>query len=232
MPPPLIAAENLTRKYVMGDTLVTALDRATLSVERGEMAAIVGRSGSGKSTLLHLLGGLDRPTSGDVIADGRRLAERSDDDLADYRRSSVGFIFQFFNLVPTLQAIDNVALPLVFGGVAPAERERRAAALLTRVGLGERTRHRPGELSGGEQQRVAIARALANGAPLLIADEPTGNLDTHTAAGVMSLLQNLNREEGLTVVLVTHDRDLAQRFCRRTVELSDGRIVADRRSAS
>jgi ABC-type lipoprotein export system ATPase subunit len=232
MAEPLLAADRLVRRYLMGETVVTAVDGISLGFERGEMAAIVGRSGSGKSTLLNLLGGLDRPTSGEIVVEGRRLAERSDDELALYRRSSVGFIFQFFNLVPSLTARGNVELPLVFAEVPRAERRRRAGELLAMVGLTARADHRPAELSGGEQQRVAIARALGNGAPILLADEPTGNLDTRTAADVMALLQRLNAERSLTVLLVTHDRELAARCCRRVIELSDGRVVADRRGGA
>jgi ABC-type lipoprotein export system ATPase subunit len=224
---PVLVTDRLVRRYLMGESVVTALDGVSLSFARGEMTAIVGRSGSGKSTLLNLLGGLDRPTSGEITAEGRRISERSDDELALYRRTAVGFIFQFFNLVPTLSARANVELPLVFAGVPPAERRRRADELLALVGLTARSGHRPSELSGGEQQRVAIARALANGAPVLLADEPTGNLDTKTAAEVMSLLERLNKERQLTVLLVTHDRSLADRHCRRVIEMSDGRVLTD-----
>jgi ABC-type lipoprotein export system ATPase subunit len=227
MPPPLLAVEGLTKKYLMGDTVVTAVDSVSLSFLPGEMTAIVGRSGSGKSTLLNLLGGLDRPTSGEILADGVRMAERDEDELALYRRRTVGFIFQFFNLVPTLTARGNVELPLVFAEVPPAERRRRADELLGLVGLSGRAEHRPSELSGGEQQRVAVARALANGAPVLLADEPTGNLDTKTAGDVMELLRTLNRERKLTVLLVTHDRGLAQSHCGRVIEMSDGKVLSD-----
>jgi len=197
-----------------------------LAFEKGEFAAVVGRSGSGKSTLLHLLGGLDRPTSGEVWVGGRRLAELSNDDLAAYRRTGVGFVFQFFNLVPTLSALQNVELPMTLAGVPVAERRRRAAALLDRVGLGARGSHRPKELSGGEQQRVSVARALVNDPPLLLADEPTGNLDSKTAADILGLLKGL---EGKTILMVTHDRSIARDFATRTVELSDGKTVADER---
>jgi putative ABC transport system ATP-binding protein len=201
----------------------------TLAFDEGEMAAIVGRSGSGKSTLLNLIGGLDRPTSGEITAQGRRISERDDDELAAYRRQTVGFIFQFFNLVPTLSAQANIELPLVFAEASPAERGRKASELLGLVGLEARKDHRPAELSGGEQQRVAIARALANDAPILLADEPTGNLDTKTAGEVMDLLQRLNRERRLTVILVTHDRVLAESRCGRVIEMSDGKVVSDAR---
>ena len=223
---PLVQIDNLVRRYPMGDAVVTALDGLSLSFEKGEFVAVVGRSGSGKSTLLHLLGGLDRPTSGEVRVGGRRLAELSNDDLAGYRRTGVGFVFQFFNLVPTLSALQNVELPMTLAGVGAAERRRRAQALLERMGLGKRLGHRPKELSGGEQQRVSVARALVNDPPLLLADEPTGNLDSKTAADLLGLLKGL---EGKTVLMVTHDRGLAQGVATRTIELSDGKKVADER---
>jgi putative ABC transport system ATP-binding protein len=222
----LVRTDRLTRRYEMGETIVTALEGVTLSLDEGENAAIVGRSGSGKSTLLHLLGGLDRPTSGDVYARGKRLAELTDDDLALYRRRDVGFVFQFFNLVPALTAAQNVELPMTLAGVPSAERKKRAAELLERMDLSGRRNHRPSELSGGEQQRVAIARALVNDPPLVLADEPTGNLDSKTSEGILRLLAGL---AGKTIVIVTHDRALAQSFARRTIEMMDGKVVADDR---
>jgi len=222
----LVRTDRLTRRYVMGDNVLSALDGVSLSFEPGEVAAIIGRSGSGKSTLLQLLGGLDRPTSGEIFVRGKRLAESSEDELALYRRQDVGFIFQFFNLVPTLTALQNVELPLVLAGLPKPERRRRAAELLERVGLGGRREHRPSQLSGGEQQRVAIARALIHDPPLLLADEPTGNLDSKTASEILDLLKTL---EGRTILVVTHDRVLADSFTRRTVELRDGKVVADDR---
>ncbi len=222
----LVRTDRLCRRYVMGETVLSALDGVTLTFEAGEVAAIVGRSGSGKSTLLQLLGGLDRPTSGEVYVRGKRLAESSEDELALYRRQDVGFIFQFFNLVPTLTALQNVELPLVLAGVPKAERRRRAAELLERTGLGARRDHRPGQLSGGEQQRVAIARALVHDPPLLLADEPTGNLDSKTAGEILTLMGGL---AGKTILVVTHDRALADSFTKRTVELRDGKVVADDR---
>jgi putative ABC transport system ATP-binding protein len=225
--PELVRTDRLTRRYVMGETVLSALDGVTLSFEPGEVAAIVGRSGSGKSTLLQLLGGLDRPTSGEIFVRGKRLAESSEDQLALYRRQDVGFIFQFFNLVPTLTALQNVELPLVLAGELPkAERRRRATELLERVGLGARREHRPSQLSGGEQQRVAVARALIHDPPLLLADEPTGNLDSKTASEILDLLRTLT---GRTILVVTHDRGLADSFARRTLELRDGKVVADDR---
>ncbi len=220
----LVRAERLTRRYVMGESVVTALEGLDLSIEAAERVAILGRSGSGKSTLLHLLGGLDRPTSGDLWVGGKRLAELSDDDLAMYRRTGVGFVFQFFNLVPTLTALQNVELPLTLAGVPRDERRRRAGGLLEQVGLSARWNHRPSELSGGEQQRVSVARALVHDPPLLLADEPTGNLDSKTAGEILNLLGAVG---GKTLLLVTHDRALAQSFATRTVELLDGRKVAD-----
>ncbi len=222
----LLRAEGLTRRYVMGETVLTALDGVSLSFGEGERAALVGRSGSGKSTLLHLLGGLDRPTSGEVFARGRRLAELSDDDLALYRRRDVGFIFQSFNLVPTLTALQNVELPMTLAGVPAAERRRKAAELLGKVGLGGRSVHRPGQLSGGEQQRVAIARALVHDPPFLLADEPTGNLDSRTSGELLDLLRSL---AGRTILVATHDLELARSFAGRTVELRDGKVAADDR---
>ncbi len=221
----LLRAERLTRRYVMGETVLTAVDSLTLSFEQGEPVAILGRSGSGKSTLLHLLGGLDRPTSGEIVVGGRRLTELAEDELALYRRTGVGFVFQSFNLVPTLTAVQNVELPMTLAGVAAGERRRRAEALLETVGLASRRSHRPPELSGGEQQRVAIARALVNDPPLFLADEPTGNLDSRTAGEILSLLAGL----GKTLIVVTHDRELARPFARRTLELADGKVVLDER---
>jgi putative ABC transport system ATP-binding protein len=222
----LVRTDRLTRRYVMGENVLSALDGVTIAFDQGEVAVIVGRSGSGKSTLLQLLGGLDRPTSGEVFVRGKRLAESTEDDLALYRRREVGFIFQFFNLVPTMTALQNVELPLVLAGLPKTERRRRAAELLERVGLAGRREHRPGQLSGGEQQRVAIARALVHDPPLLLADEPTGNLDSKTASEILDLLKTL---AGKTILIVTHDRGLAEGFARRMVELRDGKVVADER---
>jgi len=226
MPEPLVAAEQVVKRYVLGEAVVTAVDGVTLGFAPGEMAALVGRSGSGKSTLLHLLGGLDRPTSGRILARGRRLDEQSDDELAAFRRATVGFVFQSFQLLPGATAQRNVELPLLLAGLKPAERRARAEQLLDRVGLSARRGHRPSQLSGGEQQRVAIARALANDPPLLLCDEPTGNLDSKTSEEILGLLSGLSKD-GRTVVLVTHDRAIAERYCPRRVELSDGRVVSD-----
>ena len=228
MPDALIAADNVVKRYVLGEEAVTAVAGVTIGFDAGEMTALVGRSGSGKSTLLHLLGGLDRPTSGRIVARGRRLDELSDDELAEFRRTTVGFIFQSFQLLPGATAQRNVELPLVLAGLPRSERQARAEKLLDRVGLLARKNHRPSQLSGGEQQRVAVARALANDPPLLLCDEPTGNLDSKTATDIIDLLRGLARD-GRTVVLVTHDRDLAKASCSRRIEMLDGRVVTDTR---
>jgi ABC-type lipoprotein export system ATPase subunit len=225
MAEPLIAAENVVKRYVLGEEAVTAVAGVTLGFGPG-MSAVVGRSGSGKSTLLHLLGGLDRPTSGRIVSRGRRLDELSDDDLAEFRRTTVGFVFQSFQLLPGATAQRNVELPLVLAGLAPRERSKRAEQLLDRVGLLPRRGHRPSQLSGGEQQRVAVARALANDPPLLLCDEPTGNLDSRTATDLIDLLRGL-ADDGRTVVLVTHDAALAKSSCSRRVEMLDGKVVSD-----
>ena len=231
MPEPLIAAERVVKRYLLGEEAVTAVNDVTVGFGPGGMTAVIGRSGSGKSTLLHLLGGLDRPTSGRIVARGRRLDELTDDELAEFRRTTVGFVFQSFQLLPAATALRNVELPLVLAGIPPAERRDRAEKLLDRVGLLPRRHHRPSQLSGGEQQRVAVARALANDPPLLLCDEPTGNLDSRTADDLMRLLRGL-AEDGRTVVLVTHDRALAESTCSRRIELLDGRILTDTGAAA
>ena len=231
MPEPLIAAERVVKRYILGEEAVTAVNDVTVGFGPGGMTAVIGRSGSGKSTLLHLLGGLDRPTSGRIVARGRRLDELTDDELAEFRRTTVGFVFQSFQLLPAATALRNVELPLVLAGIPPAERRDRAEKLLDRVGLLPRRHHRPSQLSGGEQQRVAVARALANDPPLLLCDEPTGNLDSRTADDLMRLLRGL-AEDGRTVVLVTHDRALAESTCSRRIELLDGRILTDTGAAA
>ena len=205
---------------------VIALDDVSLHVERGEMVSIIGPSGSGKSTLLNLVGGLDRPTGGRVIVDGRALGGLADDELTRVRRDTIGFIFQFFNLLPTLTCLENVALPLHLRGWTRRKTEARARELLELVQLQDRIAHLPEELSGGERQRVAIARALAVYPPVLLADEPTGNLDTHTGAEILALVRDLHARLGSTVVIVTHDMTVAE-SCARTVALRDGRIVED-----
>src|SRR6266481_4660126 len=223
---PLIETQEVTRVYQMGANLVTALDHVNVSLSEGEFVAIQGTSGSGKSTLLNLLGGLDRPTSGEVLFNSTALGPLTKKQMARYRRNSVGMIFQNFNLITTMTAAENVRLALAFGGVRGAERRQRAGELLARVGLAGRTEHRPLELSGGEQQRVAIARALANRPRVLLADEPTGNLDSTRAEELLKLLRTMVDRDVLTVVMVTHDKDLAARFADRTIMMKDGHIVA------
>jgi putative ABC transport system ATP-binding protein len=222
----LIETKEVTRVYQMGANLVTALDRVNISLDQGEFVAIQGTSGSGKSTLLNLLGGLDRPTSGEVLFDAKPLGPLSKKEMARYRRRSVGMIFQNFNLITTMTAAENVRLALAFGGVRGPERRRRAESLLARVGLSDRMEHRPLELSGGEQQRVAIARALANQPRVLLADEPTGNLDSTRARELLALLREMADREGLTVLLVTHDHDLASSFAKRIIMMKDGKVVS------
>jgi len=226
VPEPLVAARGLTRVYRVGPSEVRALDGVDLEIARGEFLTVVGVSGSGKSTLLHLLGGLDTPTAGSVTVEGRELGTLSSHERALYRRRTVGFVFQSFHLVPSLTAAGNVELALTLQGVFGGERARRAAEALARVGLERRTGHRPGQLSGGEQQRVALARALVHRPPLLLADEPTGNLDRLTAAEVMDLIVSLPRELGTTVVLVTHDEETARAHADRVLRLRDGRPEA------
>ncbi|MCU0522807.1 MAG: ABC transporter ATP-binding protein [Anaerolineae bacterium] len=220
---PLIRIEDLRREFVMGDQVVRAVDGITASVDAGEFLAVMGPSGSGKSTLLYLLGGLDRATSGEIWVDGREIVSLDENGLADYRRREIGFIFQSFFLIPTMTAAQNVAFPMVFAQVPVAEREPRALALLERVGLGDRVRHRPTELSGGQQQRVAIARALALDPKIILADEPTGNLDTKTGAEIMQLLAQVNLEEGRTIVAVTHDASVTD-YATRSLHLLDGHL--------
>ncbi|HMF58598.1 MAG TPA: ABC transporter ATP-binding protein [Pyrinomonadaceae bacterium] len=209
----------------MGSTTVTAVDKASVAVEEGEFVAIQGTSGSGKSTLLNLLGGLDRPTSGEVLFEGNSLAPFTKREMAQYRRRAVGMIFQNFNLIPTMSAAENVNLALAFGGVRGEDRARRAQELLEKVGLGDRLTHRPSELSGGEQQRVAIARALANNPRVLLADEPTGNLDSTRAHELLSLLREMVGRERLTVIMVTHDHELASGFANRIIFMKDGKVI-------
>ncbi|MEW6747120.1 MAG: ABC transporter ATP-binding protein [Planctomycetota bacterium] len=224
--PPLVNVQGLSRTYGHGATRVVALDGVNLSVDEGEVVAIVGRSGSGKSTLVNLLGGLDHSDAGTVEVAGQSLHALGSNELATYRRRTVGMIFQSFNLVSTLTAEANVELPLVFDGWSRADRRLRAAELLERVGLTGRATHLPSELSGGEQQRVAIARALALKPPFLLADEPTGNLDSTTARGVMELLLAARENRRRTVLLVTHDLALAEEVSDRVIHLADGRIAS------
>ena len=223
----LIQVRGLTRVYRMGEETVRALDGVDLEVDHGEYLAVMGPSGSGKSTLMNLLGCLDTPTSGQYLLNGRRISGLGDDELARIRNAEIGFVFQTFNLLPRTTALENVELPLVYGGVPRRERKRRAREALERVGLGDRTHHRPNELSGGQRQRVAIARALVNEPSLLLADEPTGNLDSRVSEEIMQLFDELNAA-GNTIVVVTHEEDIAART-RRVVRLLDGRVVRDER---
>lgn len=223
----MIQLRQVTKQFSSGRR-VTALDGVSIEVSRGDIVSIVGPSGSGKSTLLNLIGGLDRVSSGEILIDGQNLTHLSDDDLTRVRRDKIGFIFQFFNLLPSLRSVENVALPLHLRGWPRKKAEARAHELLHLVQLGARLDHLPDELSGGERQRVAIARALAVNPPILLADEPTGNLDTQTGQDILQLIHDLHRQLGATVLIVTHDQQVAAR-CRRKVTIRDGRVVEDRR---
>jgi ABC-type lipoprotein export system ATPase subunit len=217
---------NLTRHYLQGKTVVKALDGVNLEIERGEFVSVVGRSGSGKTTMLDLVGLLLRPTSGTVLVDGIDTASMRDGDRADVRSRRIGFIFQEYNLLPSLNVIENVMLPLRYAGTDVKDGRERALQLLELVGLSDRLSHRPDQLSGGQQQRVAIARALVNRPSLVLADEPTGAVDTQTAADLLALMRSLNRDEGVTFVIVTHDMELAAR-ADRMIRLKDGRVLSD-----
>jgi len=221
---PALEAVDVTRSYQLDGVTVEALRGVSLTIGAGDYVAVVGPSGSGKSTLMHLLGGLDRPTTGVLRLGGRDVTTLTDDELSEARNSTIGFVFQAFQLLARTSAVDNVALPLVYRGVRRAERRDRAAAALAAVGLGHRLRHTPNQLSGGEQQRVAIARALVGQPQVLLADEPTGNLDSVNGEIVMEVLERLNAEQGVAVVLVTHDRDVAAR-ARREVHVRDGLLA-------
>ena len=221
----MVTLEHVSKRFE-GKRQVTALDDVSLVVERGEMVSIIGPSGSGKSTLLNLMGTLDRATSGDVRVDGASLARLSDDELTRIRRDKIGFVFQFFNLLPTLTCLENVGLPLHLRGWARQKVDARARELLTLVQLGHRMQHLPEELSGGERQRVAIARALSIYPPIILADEPTGNLDTHTGVEILGLIRDLHVTLNTTIIIVTHDMKVAE-SCPRTIALRDGKIVED-----
>ncbi len=224
---PLISVRDLTKTYDLGETQVRALRGVTLDVRPGEFVALTGPSGSGKSTFMHLLGCLDRPTSGQYMLDGRNVSALSKRELSGVRNAEIGFVFQGFNLLPRTSAVENVELPLLYGSRRTGkERRESATASLMAVGLGERLGHYPNQLSGGQQQRVAIARALVNQPKLLLADEPTGNLDSRTSIEVMGIFQRLNRETGLTIVLVTHEPDIAE-YGSRIVGFRDGRVTTD-----
>src|SRR3982750_4395007 len=226
----VISVRNLVKTYVVGEVEVRALRGVNLEVKTGEFLAVTGPSGSGKSTFMHIVGCLDRPTSGHYILDGQDVSTMSKNELAGVRNKKIGFVFQGFNLLSRTTALDNVELPMLYGGsgtMKPAERHKRAKDMLGAVGLGERIMHYPNQLSGGQQQRVAIARALINNPSILLADEPTGNLDTKTSIEVMGIFQTLNRERGITVVLITHEMDIAE-YGTRIVTFRDGLVVADR----
>ena len=227
-----ISAHELTREYRMGEALIHAVNGISLDVEAGGFVALLGASGSGKSTLLNLIAGLDRPTSGSMLVNGRELAQMSPAELARYRRFTVGMVFQAFNLIPSMTLLENVELPMRFAEVDRAERAARAHEALERVGLSARVMHRPVELSGGEQQRASIARALVNRPTLLLADEPTGNLDSRTGEEIMNYLRECHDRHGLTVLLVTHERALADRYAQRILTLADGRLIDDTRAVA
>jgi len=226
----VIDVAGVTKTYAMGDVAVHALRGVSLRIERGDLVAVMGSSGSGKSTLMNILGCLDAPTRGRYLLDGVDVRAFDDDQLADIRNRKIGFVFQSFNLVPRTRTLANVELPLAYAGVPRGERRRRALAALETVGMGDRLEHLPSELSGGQQQRVAIARAIVTNPPLLLADEPTGNLDSHSTHDVLDLFSDLNAS-GRTIVLITHEPDVAAR-AKRVVRLADGRVVEDRRVAA
>ncbi len=225
----IIRIENLTKTYTTGEMKVHALRGISLQVDEGEFLAIMGPSGSGKSTLMNIIGCLDKPTSGSYILDGIEINGRSDDELAELRNKKLGFVFQNFNLLPRLPAVEQVELPLIYSGVS--NRRQRAMEALRKVGLAKRAKHKPTELSGGEQQRVAIARALVTNPSIILADEPTGNLDTRVSEELMALFQELNNEHGITIMMVTHEQDIGN-HTRRKVIVRDGRIADDVRVAS
>ncbi len=225
----MIRTEELTKTYALGDVSVEALRGVSLEIEAGELVAVVGASGSGKSTLMHILGCLDRPTNGKYFLSGKDVSELSSDEQARIRNQQIGFVFQSFNLLPRTPAVENVELPLLYNAeqLTRSERRDRALAALDSVGLSERAKHHPSQLSGGQQQRVAIARSLMNDPSLLLADEPTGNLDTKTSIDIMTTLHALNEKRGLTIIIITHERVIAE-YASRIIELSDGLITEDR----
>jgi len=223
-----IRSEDLCRYYRMGENVIRAVDGISIEVHPGEFVALLGSSGSGKSSVLNLIAGLDRPTSGNVIVQDRDLSKLSREELAKYRLHVVGMVFQSFNLIPSMTVTENVELPMRFAEVERSRREALAREALERVGLSARLNHKPSELSGGEQQRAALARALINRPQLLLADEPTGNLDSHTGIEIMDMVRGFNRELGMTVVMVTHERALAERYAQRMIFLADGKLIDDR----
>ncbi len=221
----IVTAKNLIKQYRKGRIFVPALNNVNITIKHGEYVSVVGKSGSGKSTLLNLIGGLDTPSSGDLFVRQKALHNLSRKELANYRRFTVGMIFQSFNLIPSRTAQDNITLALMFGGVPRKERKKRAAELLDMVGLTERIDHKPTELSGGEAQRVAIARALANDPEIILADEPTGNLDSSTSSEILEILLKLNRQKGKTIIMVSHDEEAAGKVSDRLIRLKDGMVV-------
>jgi putative ABC transport system ATP-binding protein len=225
-----IRTVSLVRHYKLGRSVIPAVDGVSLAARKGEFIALLGASGSGKSTLLNLIAGLDRPDAGAIVVDGQDLATFSPYELARYRRHTVGMVFQSFNLVPSMTLYENVELPMRFAEVRRRERKQRAREALERVGLSDRMKHRPSEMSGGEQQRAALARALVNEPKILLADEPTGNLDSKTGTEIMDLIRNLNRTLEMTVVMVTHERPLAERYAHRMVFLGDGKLLGETES--
>jgi ABC-type lipoprotein export system ATPase subunit len=224
---PAIRAEQLCRHYRMGESLIRAVDGVSVEVRSGEFVALLGSSGSGKSSVLNLIAGLDRPTSGSVIVHERDLAKMSREELARYRLKTVGMVFQSFNLIASMTLAENVELPMRFAEIERGRRDGLAREALARVGLQSRMNHRPSELSGGEQQRAALARALINRPQLLLADEPTGNLDSRTGTEIMNMVREFNQQLGMTVVMVTHERALAERYAQRLIFLADGKLVSD-----
>ncbi len=224
---PAILTENLCRHYQMGQTLIRAVDGINLSVASSEFVALLGSSGSGKSSVLNLIAGLDRPTAGSVVVQGRDLAQLSHEELAKYRLQGVGMVFQSFNLIPSMTIAENVELPMRFAEVERSKRDSLTREALTRVGLQARMDHRPSELSGGEQQRAALARALINRPQVLLADEPTGNLDSHTGIEIMNMVRDFNQQLGMTVIMVTHERALAERYAQRLIFMADGKVVGE-----
>jgi putative ABC transport system ATP-binding protein len=222
----MIELRNISKNYRMGEMEISALNGVSLTVNAGELIAIMGPSGSGKSTLMNLLGCLDRPTSGTYTFEAREISAMNDDELAHVRNAKIGFVFQSFNLLPRFSALKNVEMPLVYSGIPSKGRTERATPVLEKVGLKDRMEHKPTELSGGQQQRVAIARALVNNPPLLLADEPTGNLDSHSGEEILNILVDLNNQ-GVTIMIVTHDNDVAAR-CKRIINLKDGQVIGDR----
>ena len=226
-----IRSENLCRHYRLGETLIRAVDGVSLQVNAGEFVALLGSSGSGKSSVLNLIAGLDRPTSGSVVVQDRDLAKLSREELAKYRLHVVGMVFQSFNLIASMTLAENVELPLRFAEIDRKQRQSMAREALERVGLGARVNHRPSELSGGEQQRAALARALINRPKVLLADEPTGNLDSRTGTEIMNMVRGFNQDLGMTVVMVTHERALAERYAQRMIFLADGKLIDDRPNA-